>query len=75
MTNDLIISFGYDDMRLEISHEGKAGDLALLQASLLQAAETWRDMVSQAFFLENLDSNSTETVITTENEDTPDDLQ
>jgi len=73
MTNDLVITYRYDDLMLEITHEGKSGDLALLQGTILQSSETWRDMVSQAFYLASLE----ETVVTEveiPEEDNKDDL-
>lgn len=38
---DLAIHVRFDDLQLSIVHEGKAGDLALQQAILLQLGEAW----------------------------------
>ena len=69
MNSDLSISYRYDDLCLEIVHEGQAGNLALLQATLLQTAETWRDMVNQAMLIEAQNAEQEEVISEIEDEE------
>jgi hypothetical protein len=46
---DLHIHVRFDDLQLSIIHEGKAGDLALQSAVLLQVPEAWREVLSETY--------------------------
>ena len=46
---DLAIHVRFDDLQLSIVHEGKAGDLALTQALLLQLPEAWTELLASVY--------------------------
>ena len=46
---DLAIHVRFDDLQLSIVHEGKAGDLALTQAVLLQIPDAWRELLASVY--------------------------
>ena len=46
---DLAIHVRFDDLQLSIVHEGKAGDLALTQALLLQLPEAWAELLASVY--------------------------
>ena len=46
---DLHVMAMLDELRLAVVHEGRAGDLALTQATLMQIADQWREVVAATF--------------------------
>ena len=46
---DLAIHVRFDDLQLSIVHEGKAGDLALTQAVLLQVPAAWAELLATVY--------------------------
>ncbi len=46
---DLHIHVRFDDLQLSIIHEGKAGDLALQSAVLLQVPTAWAEVLSETY--------------------------
>ena len=47
--NDLVIQILFDELRIIVCHEGKAGDLALQQATIMQMTQEWRELVASTF--------------------------
>jgi hypothetical protein len=46
---DLHVHVRFDDLQLSIIHEGRAGDLALQQAVLMQIPRAWLELLSETF--------------------------
>jgi hypothetical protein len=46
---DLHVHVRFDDLQLSIVHEGRAGDLALQQATLLQLPSAWLEILTETF--------------------------
>jgi hypothetical protein len=46
---DLHVHVRFDDLQLSIIHEGKAGDLALQQAVLMQVPAAWVEILTETF--------------------------
>jgi hypothetical protein len=46
---DLIIQVSFNDMCLTVNHEGRSGDHALMQATLLQLPDRWRETIAATF--------------------------
>ena len=46
---DLHVHVRFDDLQLSIIHEGKAGDLALQSAVLLQVPQAWREVLAETY--------------------------
>jgi hypothetical protein len=47
--SDLQVHVRFDDLQLTIIHEGKAGDLALTQAILMQLPEAWTELLASVY--------------------------
>jgi hypothetical protein len=47
--SNLAIHVRFDDLQLSIVHEGKAGDLALTQAVLLQIPDAWTELLASVY--------------------------
>lgn len=46
---DLHVCLIFDDLRLQIVHEGMAGNLPVTQATILQMVEAWPEVLAQTF--------------------------
>ena len=49
ITGDLHVCLVFDDLRLQIVHEGKAGDMLITQSTILQMIEAWPEVLAQTF--------------------------
>jgi len=47
--SDLVVQVIFDELRLVVCHEGKAGDMALTQATVMTMAAEWRSLVADTF--------------------------
>jgi hypothetical protein len=47
--DNLIVQVLFDDLRLVIIHEGRSGDLALLQGTLMNIPGRWRELIAETF--------------------------